>query len=318
MIIKITTKNIDNRLDKFLVAKLPDFSRSQIQKMIKGGEILVNGKIVAPHYFLKVGDKIELRSTADSPQPTAKKKKEINNKLSNNQPLIFNLKSSIVSETDDFLIIDKPAGLAVHPAPGLKEEKTLIDYILEKYPKIAKVGEDPGRPGIVHRLDKDVSGLIVIAKNQNSFDSLKQQFQMRKVKKEYEALVHGEVEKDEDTIDFPIGRGLKGRMAARAITAKEEGKRALTEFRVVKRYTNFTLLKVQIKTGRTHQIRVHLLAYGYPIVGDKIYFIKKIKPASLNRPFLHSSALGFYDLNNQWVEFKSDLPVELNDYLKNL
>jgi 23S rRNA pseudouridine1911/1915/1917 synthase len=317
MTIKITTKNINNRLDKFLTAELPDFSRSQIQKMIKGGEILVNGKIVAPHYFLKVGDKIEVKRAKDKKQTATPKNTKKLPETIDHQPLIFDFKSSIVSENDDFLIIEKPAGLAVHPAPGLKES-TLIDYVLEKYPKIAKVGEDPGRPGIVHRLDKEVSGLIVIAKNQDAFDHLKEQFQKRKVKKEYQALVYGEIDKDEDTIDFPIGRGLKGRMAARAKSAEEKGKRAATEFQVVKRYTNFTLLKVQIKTGRTHQIRVHLLAYGYPIVGDRIYYIKKIKPASLSRPFLHSSVLGFYDLHNQWVEFKSELPEELENYLKKL
>jgi len=307
----ITIENNGNRLDKFLVAKLPDLSRSEIQKMIKAGEVLVNGKAVAPHHFLKTGDEVAISNK----QPT-NLKSSASAKASADRK-IPNLKSAILSETPDYLVLEKPSGLAVHPAPGVKEP-TLADYLLEKYPAIAKVGEDPLRPGIVHRLDKEVSGLIVVAKTNDAFDDLKKQFQERKIKKEYTTLVYGEVAKDEGVIDFPIGRAESGKMAARAKTAPEEGKIAITEFNVLERFTNFTLLKVRIKTGRTHQIRVHFLAYGYPIVGDKLYKPRKLKLAELKRPFLHSTLLGFTDLAGQYQEFKSDLPEELKNFLKKL
>jgi 23S rRNA pseudouridine1911/1915/1917 synthase len=301
MKLKAEKENQNIRLDKFLTANLPQFSRSQIQKMVKNGEILVNGKVVAPHYFLKIDDEIESKTTNNKRQTT---------------PTSYKLfPTFLIHETPDYLIINKPSSLAVHPAPGIKEA-TLVDYLLEKYPEIRQVGEDPSRPGIVHRLDKDVSGLMVVTKTNQAFEHLKKQFQERKVKKEYLALIYGNIEKDEGIIDFPIGRAASGKMAARAKSAEEEGKRAITEFQVINRYQNFTLVKASIKTGRTHQIRVHFLAYGHPVVGDKLYKPKKIKLAKLERPFLHSSALGFYDMANQWVEFKSDLPEKLKNFLK--
>jgi len=312
----ITSKNQNQRLDKFLAIKLPQFSRSQIQKMIKAGEILVNNKTIAPHYFLKEGDEIEIKKMENGQQSSS----EVNLRKMEKAELFptsyFILYTSIIHETPDYLVINKSSGLAVHPAPGIKGP-TLVDYLLEKYPKIAKVGEDPFRPGIVHRLDKDVSGLMVIAKTQEAFDHFKKQFQERKIKKEYLALVYGKIKKDEGIIDFPIGRAESGKMAARAKTMGE-GKHAITEFEVIKRYKKFTLVKTHIKTGRTHQIRVHFFAYGHPVVGDKLYKPKKIKLIELGRPFLHSSVLGFYDLNNQWVEFTSELPEELKNFLEQI
>ncbi len=247
-------------------------------------------------------------------------------------------KIEIVFENENCLVINKPAGLAVHEGGNIKE-KTLSDWIMEKYPNIKDVGDDPIRPGIVHRLDMDVSGLMVIAKNQKSFENIKNQFKERKVKKEYTALVHGSLSKDFDTIDFPIKRSKDGyKMAAipknteDLLTRKQpksrdkgnidayfKAKDAITEFEVIKKFVNFTLLKVKIKTGRTHQIRVHMFSYGHPLVGDTLYFTKKTKikneKLKLNRIFLYSDKLSFKDLDQKELSFELKMPEELKVFL---
>ncbi len=222
----------------------------------------------------------------------------------------------IIFEDRDFLVVDKPAGLEV-AAEIKKEEPTLVDWLLEKYPNIAKVGGDPARPGIVHRLDKAASGLLIVAKTQVALEHLMKQFEERKVKKEYTVLVHGQVAKDVGTIEFPIARAKSGRFAALPL-GSESGRAASTEYEVIRRFRNFTLLKVRIKTGRTHQIRVHLFALGHSVVGDKLYKQKKIKKILIGRLFLHASKLGFFNLDEKWMEFEIDLPVELKDFLKTL
>ncbi len=221
----------------------------------------------------------------------------------------------IIFEDNDFLVVEKPAGLEV-ATEIKKEDPTLVDWLVKKYPAITKVGPDPARPGIVHRLDKAASGLLVVAKTQIAFEYLIKQFEERKIKKEYIVLVHGQVSKDEGTIEFPIVRAKSGRFAALPIGSR--GRIAITEYEVVKRFRNFTLLKVRIRTGRTHQIRVHLHALGHSVVGDKLYKQKRVKKVMLDRFFLHASALGFYDLENQWREFKSDLPDELIQFVQSL
>jgi len=237
-----------------------------------------------------------------------------------------------IFENKDFLIINKPAGLLVHGANHIKEP-TLVDQLLKKYPSIAKVGEDPARPGIMHRLDKQVSGLMIIAKTQNAFDHLKKQFQQRQIIKIYTVLVYGKIDKDEGEINFPIRRSSKGhKMAALPLTTKgnptKEGKRAITKFEVIKRFINYTLLKVQIKTGRTHQIRVHLSAYGHPVVGDDLYGTKKTKERnsylrkqeklSLNKILLVATKLSFTDLEGRQQTFIINLPEELVNFLQQI
>ena len=231
-----------------------------------------------------------------------------------------------IFENTNFLIINKPAGLLVHGADHIKEP-TLADQLLKKYPKLAKVGEDPCRPGIVHRLDKQVSGLMAVAKTQTAFDHLKKQFQDRTIIKIYTALVYGKIEKDEDKINFPIQRSSKGhKMAALPFTTKgkltKEGRQAITEFEIIKKFINYTLLKVKIKTGRTHQIRVHLSAYGHPVVGDNLYSTKKTreknKKLNLGRIFLTATELSFIDLNEKQQIFKIDLPEELKIFLQQI
>jgi 23S rRNA pseudouridine1911/1915/1917 synthase len=229
---------------------------------------------------------------------------------------VANLFPRVIYENNDFLVIDKPSGLEV-AAEIKKDEPTLVDWLVEKYPTVAKVGGDPVRPGIIHRLDKSASGLLAVAKTQAVFDNLIKQFEERKIKKEYTVLVHGQVSKDEGTIDFPIARAKSGRFAALPL-GSEKGRVAITEYEVIKRFRNFTLLKVKIRTGRTHQIRVHLRAIDHSVVGDKLYKQKKIKKIILERLFLHASKLGFYNLAGEWKEFEIGLPVELKEFLKTL
>lgn len=236
------------------------------------------------------------------------------------------MKYEKVYENQEFIVINKPAGLLTHGADHIYEP-TLVDQLLKDYPGITKVGEDPSRPGIMHRLDRLASGLLVVAKTPDSFDNLKKQFQARTIIKEYTALVYGKIDKDEGIIDFPIERSAKGyKMAAKPKTVKGEeytnGKRAITEFRVIKQYINFTFLKLKIKTGRTHQIRAHLSAYGHPIVGDDLYSTKKTreqnKKLDLGRFFLIADKLSFTDLGGEQHSFSIDLPEELPKFLQRI
>ncbi len=219
----------------------------------------------------------------------------------------------IIYEDKNILVVDKPAGLEV-ASEREKSEPTLVDWLVKKYPSIAKVGPDPARPGIVHRLDKNASGMLLVAKTEAAFELLSKQFKERTVKKEYTVLVHGVVTQDEGTIEFPIARANSGRFAALPL-GSESGRLAITEYEIVERFKNFTLLKVKIKTGRTHQIRVHLFALGYPVVGDKLYRSKKIKEPILPRLFLHASKIFFTDLEGKRQELESNLPEDLKIFL---
>ena len=247
----------------------------------------------------------------------------------------------IVFETDDYLVINKPAGLAVHGGGNIKDT-TLADLLIERYPKIKTVGDDPARPGIVHRLDKDVSGLMVVAKNNETFLYLKNQFKDRDIHKEYIALVNGKILNDFGEIDFPIKRSREGyKMAAmphntvdllsrRKPTDRDQGnlegmfkaREAITEYTVIKRFIHYTLVQVKIKTGRTHQIRVHFFALGYPLVGDPLYFNKKSKiqnkKANLGRIFLAANKLSFKDRSGETKDFSLEMPAELTNFLKTI
>jgi len=229
-------------------------------------------------------------------------------------------KVKILEQNEDFLIINKPSGLLVHPDKYSKEQ-TLIDVLLKIHPEINGVGQ-PGRDGIVHRLDKDVSGLIVVAKTQKMYDFLIEQFLKNKVKKQYLAMVYGQPLENKGTIDLPLARNKKGKIIA--ITYRKnikQEKSAITEYEIKERLNNFSLLKISLLTGRTHQIRVHLRSIGCPIVGDQKYKLrdKKLKsPFELNRIFLHSTSIGFYNLKRKWQEFEDDLPLELKDFLNKI
>jgi len=303
----ITSIEKGQRLDKFLITKLPDQSRSQIQKRIKAGGILVNNKKPTIHQFLKKNDVINI-SVAQASLPALADKTargQFNLPAQAAVPELPQQKETqaqrpalgIISDTDHYIIINKPAGLLVHEAPG-SQEPTLVDIILKKYPKIAKVGEDPLRPGIVHRLDREVSGLLVIAKTQDMFDHLKKQFKSR--------------------LNFDRSETIDYKMAA-VPTHEERGRRAITEFEVTEHLGNYTLLKIKPKTGRTHQIRVHLNAYGLPIVGDLVYKPKKLKTKiKMDRIFLNAHYLSFKDLDDKLKEFTISLPANLENILAKL
>ncbi len=230
----------------------------------------------------------------------------------------------LLTETKNYLILDKPSGLLAHPT-AKNEKETVVSWILKKYPEVAEVGDNTDvRPGIVHRLDKDVSGVMLVARTQEFFDYIKNQFQDRKIEKKYTALVHGVVEPDLGKIDFSIARSKtrvkKGKMVARP--KSQEGKDAITFFEVEKRFVNHSLVLAKPKTGRTHQIRVHLFAFNHPIVGDKIYYNKKFGRDKIekmsNRIFLHASELGFVDMEGEKQKFSSDLPNDLKNILEKL
>jgi len=306
--IKIKSTNVGARLDKFLAQKL-SLSRSQIQKLIKNGAVLINNQKTTPHYFLKEEESITINQTPDTRYQIPDTKKP------NNQLPSFTL--DIIAKTPDYLMINKPAGIPVHPDERYKTG-TLIQKITGRFPAIKKIGEDKTRPGIIHRLDKDVSGLLVIARTQKMFNYLKEQFQNRQIKKEYLALVHGRITPTSGEINFPITRGKNGAMVARP--KNQEGKVAITEYEVLQSFINYSLVKVMIKTGRSHQIRVHFKALGHPIVGDTLHKIKKQKSEKvpLDRLWLHAQSLGFYDLKNNWQEFTIEPPLELKNYLTSI
>jgi len=309
----VTNEFNNQRLDKFLSSKNQKQSRAQLQKMIKRGAVLVNGEKTTVHHFLKKGDTITIKEPKTKPVQQMKKQAA-------SQPAPM-FKLEIVADTNDYLVINKQSGLLVHEAPG-EHGRTVVDLVLEKYPNVRKIGEDPMRPGIVHRLDKDVSGLLVIAKTQDMFDHLKQQFKSRKTQKEYFALVYGAPLKPDGEITFNIDRSeTQGhKMAAVPLSGNGgRGKKAVTQFEVIETIGNYTYLNVKPKTGRTHQIRVHLNAFGLPIVGDAVYRPRKLKvKIVLDRVFLHAHQLAFEDINGQFQEFNSPLPAQLQEILNTL
>jgi len=241
-------------------------------------------------------------------------------------------KINIIYKDKDFLILEKPPGLTVHPNKHQKDN-TLADWILDNYPEIKKVGE-ASRQGLVHRLDKDVSGLMVIARNKTTYQYLISQFKAHKVKKEYLALVFGTIYPLKGVIDFSIARNKKGKLVVlnseNLIASSFESdqqkvkniKSAITEYEVIKEFQDFRFLKLKLLTGRTNQIRLHLKAMGCPIVGDKKYSTKEfnnlVAKQKIDRIFLHAYYLGFYDSQNKWREFKNELPKELKAFIDNL
>lgn len=289
------------RLDKFLAGQVRDVSRSKIQKAIKAGFVLVNSKKVSePDFQLKENDQVEL--------PQFEKE--------NLKP--FDLDLKVVFENEDLAVIDKPAGLVVHPGAG-NPDQTLANVLLHRFAGIEKVG-DPHRPGIVHRLDENTSGLIVIAKNQASLEYLKNLFFERKIEKEYLTLVHGVPAKKHEIINASLEKvPLKQKMSVRDGSASGgKTKQAITEYFVLETDPSlqFALLRVKLHTGRTHQIRAHLAHIGHPIVGDQVY--GKPDKDLINRQFLHAYKLKFQLQDGTWLELESELPEDLKKTLVKL
>ncbi|MFC1700712.1 RluA family pseudouridine synthase [Patescibacteria group bacterium] len=227
------------------------------------------------------------------------------------------MRIDIIFENSDIIVIDKPAGLLVHPTHK-KEKDTLIDWLINYYPEIRNVGDDKNRPGIVHRLDKDTSGLLIIVKNNKYFDYLKKLFANRKIEKKYLALVVGHLKEKKGIITKSISLSKKN-YKKRSALLDSHSKTAITKYKVIKEYKDYSLLEISPKTGRTHQIRIHLSSIGYPIAGDKQYkFKRQICPEKLTRQFLHAKYLKFQLTSGKIVEFKSELPKDLKEVIDNL
>lgn len=295
----VTSSGKNQRLDVFLSENIKELTRSQIQKAIEEGDVNVNGVSSRSSYRLREGDRIAIRIEVPEKEPVL---------IPENIPL------KIIYQDDSVIVIDKPAGLVVHPGSGNKDH-TLSNALIYHFPWIKKVGLSD-RPGIVHRLDKETSGVMVIAANNEAYSELTRQFKAREIKKVYLGLVWGSFVQETGQFLWPIGRHNKygERMSIRTRKARS----AETRFKVIKRFQNFSFLKIFPITGRTHQIRVHLAASGHPIVGDKSYGRKKVK-TDCPRLFLHAYRLVFLHPQKKIkVEFVSHLPEELENFLDNL
>lgn len=289
-------ESLGMRLDRYVADNLPDFSRSTVQGLIDDGRILVDGLARKSKFRITPGEVV----TVEIPPP----------ELDEIEPDAIPL--DVVFENADVIVIDKPAGLVVHPAPG-HPRGTLANALVAHVPGLSVGGSR--RPGIVHRLDKDTSGLIVAAKSDRGRMALVSQWGEGEVKKTYLALVSGVVAEDEATIDAPISRDPKNRQR---MAVQRGGRSAVTHIRVLERFPNATLLEVSIETGRTHQIRVHLAFIGHPVVGDPVYGKPRPGDPAVVRQFLHASGLGFRLPDGTAVDFTSPLPEDLERALEEL
>ena len=291
---KITfTEQESKRVDIFIADYLEDVSRSQVKKMFQEELIFVNSQKVKPSYRLKEGDLIEFSLPARRDQL---------------EPIDLNLK--IIYEDEDLLIVDKPQGLIVHPAIS-SDEVSLVNHLLFHTTKLAKQA-DSERPGIVHRLDKDTSGLLVVAKTDFAYSSLVSQFQQRSVKRLYRALVHRPFKELSGTIDAPLKRDQLKKVK---MAVDPTGKIAITHFKVLAQNDLYSYLECQLETGRTHQIRVHLSYIGHPIVGDQTYGKKKEKIAKTQ--ILHAKTLGFiHPRTGKKISFETEIPSSFDEALK--
>jgi 23S rRNA pseudouridine1911/1915/1917 synthase len=298
------TAESPERIDTFL-AKETQESRTKIQEAIKGGLVFVNAtKILKPSFRLCIGDKIAF---------TAPKKPEA-------QALVPtpHLPIRIVFENNNLIVIEKPAGILSHPT-FYDREGTVVNWLLAHYPDIKTVGDNPERPGLVHRLDKNTSGLMVVAKTQESFLNLKRQFQDRTIHKKYVALVVGVPKETSGIIDYPLLVSLGGTVKRKVDKKKIAGTPALTHWKTIRTFgETYALLEVEPKTGRTHQIRVHLAAIHHPVVGDPLYGGKLAMQLGLPRQFLHAYYLEFKDLDATALSFESQLPSDLQEVIDRL
>ncbi len=295
----VQDEQIGQRLDRVLAPILDNLSRNAIQHLIASEAVLVNDKGSKPGYTLRKGDTITItRSTPITPVSA----------IPNELPL------NILYEDNDLFVLNKASGMVVHPAPGHSDD-TLVNALLARYPELRDVGED-GRPGIVHRLDKDTSGLIIIARNSQTLTALMEQMQKHEIVKRYLALVEGNVAHEQGSIDAPIGRDTRNRQ--QMTITMHDSREARTHFRVLQRFARHTLLLLQLETGRTHQIRVHLKAIGHPVVGDPVYGSGKKAPrgVTLDRQFLHAYQLQFqHPITGKLIEIEAPLPKDLQNIL---
>ena len=289
----ITEENAGERLDTVLAGIVPDTSRTDIQNRVKSGHITVNGKTVKPNYKVKEEDNIELLKRENVEADIVPE----------------NLNLDIVYEDDDVAVVNKDRGMVVHPAAG-HASGTLVNGLMGQLDNLSGINGEL-RPGIVHRIDKDTSGLLMVAKHDVAHRHLVDQLVEKSVTRKYTALVHGVIPHNLGTIEAPIGRNPKERQDMAVI---DDGKDAVTHFNVIERFENFTLIECILETGRTHQIRVHMKYIGYPLAGDPKYGPRKT--LEVGGQLLHAGVLGFiHPKTEEYMEFKTELPEYFTDVL---
>ncbi len=292
----VSEEHKGDRLDKFISVVDEQFSRTQAQLLIKEGNVHVNGRSVKTNYKCQVGDEVAI----DVPEPV-----ELDIKAEE-------MDLDVYYEDADVLVVNKPKGMVVHPAPG-HTSGTLVNGLMAHCKDLSGIN-GVMRPGIVHRIDKDTSGLLMVAKNDMAHESLVQQLVDKTVTRKYRALVHGVISHDHGTIDAPIGRDKKDRQSQ---TVVSDGKAAVTHFTVIERFKDFTLVECQLETGRTHQIRVHMKYIGYPLAGDPKYGPKKT--LDIGGQALHAGVLGFvHPRTEEYLEFQAPLPEYFTKLLDKL
>lgn len=293
---RINEQDANERIDKVIASLNNEWSRTQVQAWIKEGYVLVNGKNIKTNYKTTVNDLIEIHLPEPEPLDVVAEKMDLD----------------IYYEDGDVLVVNKPKGMVVHPAPG-HITGTLVNGLMYHCKDLSGIN-GVLRPGIVHRIDKDTSGLIMVAKNDFAHESLVNQLMEKKVLRKYRAIVHGVIPHDHGTIDAPIGRDPKDRQS---MTVIETGKNAVTHFNVLERFNQYTYVECQLETGRTHQIRVHMKYIGFPLVGDPKYGPKKT--LNLDGQALHAAVLGFYHpRTKEFLSFEAPLPEYFDQLLKDL
>lgn len=291
---------IDKRIDKMLSEYFADYSRSFLKKLFDDGLITVNNKSVKPSYKVKSADMIDI----SVPDPV------------NIDIAPENIPLDIVYEDDDIILVNKPKGMVVHPAPG-HYGGTLVNGLMYHFGDSLSGINGEFRPGIVHRIDMDTTGVLVVCKNDSAHRSLSEQLHEHSITRKYYAIVHGNIQQNEGTVDAPIGRSPRDRKKMAVNT--RNGRRAVTHYRVLERFGGrYTYIECQLETGRTHQIRVHMASIGHPILGDDVYGPKKC-PFKLQGQTLHAGVLGFiHPSTGEYIEFKADLPEYFKELLVKL
>lgn len=299
--ITLTVGQEGQRLDKLLANALPDLTRSAVQNLIAQGLVEAGGRKAAKNAKLPVG--AQLTVTLPDPKPLAAKAENI--------PL------SIVYEDGDLLVVHKPKGMVVHPAPG-NETGTLVNALLFHCGQSLSGINGVLRPGIVHRIDKDTSGLLIVAKNDKAHQGLAQQIQAHTFTREYRAIVYGPIKEDAGTVNKPLGRHKTDRKKMAVLLDSPTARQAVTHYFVEERLPGFTYLRLRLETGRTHQIRVHMASLGHPVAGDPVYGPKKVI-ASLSGQCLHAGKIGFqHPSTGEYLEFEAPLPPYFTDFLGKL
>lgn len=294
----VNEESVGERLDAYIASKLNSISRTNVKRLVEDGNIVVNGRVQKVSYKVQENDEINVEI------PEAK---ELDIQAEN-------IPIEVIYEDSDIIVVNKPKGLVVHPANG-NWDGTLVNAIMAICKdSLSGIGGEI-RPGIVHRLDKDTSGLLIIAKNDKAHLNMSEQIKNREVKKIYYALVRGVIPENEATINMPIGRSTKDR---KKMAVTKDGKEAITHFKVIERFPKYTLLEVKIDTGRTHQIRVHLSEIGYPVVGDEVYSNGK-NEFGVHGQLLHAKSLDFkHPITEKQMHLEAELPEEFSNVLKRL